>query len=258
MPDKKSCHYGHRQRMRERMKNSSPAAFADHELLEILLYYTNTQRDTNGTAHELIETFGSLANVLESEQARLCDVPGVGEKSAALLSLVGELARRYAVSKIAGNEDRKAPLDSPRRIIDYLLPKFFGAVKEIFYVLLLDNGMRPIDLFAVGDGSVSSVPLSVRNIAERAFTKHAAAVVLAHNHPHGPAIPSKDDIALTHSIKEALALLEIPLLEHFVLSERAYAPILHHPELKSETAAAASPIFDEINTNFNQMKGDRS
>ena len=258
MSGKKTYHDGHRQRMRARMEESSPAAFADHELLEMLLYYTNARRDTNDTAHALIESFGSLARVLEAEQTHLCDVDGVGEKSAALLSLVGELSRRYAVEKITAGQNRGTPLNSPRRMIEYLLPKFFGAVKEIFYVLLLDNALCPLDLFAVGDGTVSSIPLSVRNIAERAFQKHAAAVVLAHNHPHGSAVPSSDDVTLTHNIKEALALLEIPLIEHFVLSDNAYAAILHQSDFKAEPAIAAAPIFDDIKNNFNQTKGDRS
>jgi len=257
MSAKNNYHDGHRRRMRERMEATSPTAFADHELLEMLLYYTNARRDTNGTAHALIESFGSLSRVLEAKEAHLCDVEGIGEKRAALLALVGELSRRYAVEKITVGQERGAPLDSPKRMIEYLLPKFFGAIKEIFYVLLLDNALRPIDLFAVGDGTVSSVPLSVRNIAERAFQKHAAAVVLAHNHPNGPAVPSSDDVALTHSIKEALALLEIPLIEHFVLSDNAYAAILHQSDFRNEPAIAAAPIFDDIK-NFNQTKGDRS
>ena len=253
-----SYHSGHRQRMRERAQATSLSTFADHELLEMLLYYTNPRCDTNDTAHALVERFGSLSRVLEAEESSLLDVAGVGEKSAALLALAGELARRYTVEKLSPGQERTAPLDSPRRIVEYLAPKFLGAVKEIFYVLLLDNALRPVDLFTVGDGSVSSVPLSVRNIAERALAKHAAAVVLAHNHPGGPAVPSSEDIALTHSIREALALLEIPLIEHFVLSDRAYSTVLHQAEFKSEAAVAASPIFEDIKSKFNETKGDRS
>lgn len=257
MADSKSYHEGHRQRMRERMKQASLTSFADHELLEMLLYYTNARRDTNDTAHALIEAFGSLSPLLEAESTHLCNVSGVGEKSAELLMLVGELSRRYALEKMDARERGTAPLDSPRRIVDYLLPKFFGAIKELFYVLLLDNNLRPLDLFPVGNGTVSSVPLSIRQIAERAFAKHAAAVVLAHNHPRGPAVPSADDIALTHNIKEALALLEIPLLEHFILSDHSYACILQQVEPRSDAAQAASPIFDDIKTKFNALKGDR-
>ena len=250
MPEKHSPHQGHRKRMRERLVATSPTGFADHELLEMLLYYTNARRDTNEIAHSLIEAFGSLEGILDADRDRLLTVWGVGEQSTTLLSLVGELSRRYLSQKITDTPGERESLDTPERMAKFLAPRFVGATKEMALALLLDNSLRPVDCFPVSEGTVSGVSLSARVIAERAYTKHAAAVVLAHNHPGGIAVPSSEDISATARIKEALALLGIPLIEHFVFSDKSYAPILHQFVPKAEEAYAASSLFDKIKQNF--------
>ncbi len=248
MAEQKNPHNGHRARMRERFKRSDPATFAPHELLEMLLYHSNTRGDTNETAHALIEAFGSIEGVLDADPTRLETVFGVGEGCALFLSLVGEIAKRYTTEKISADSARPTALDTPERLAAFLLPRFIGATKELAYALLLDNSLRPLDCFPVGDGTVSGVSVSVRAVAERAYTKHAAAVVLAHNHPSGLALPSQDDLALTHRLKEALDLLEIPLLEHFIFSDKSYTPLLHRLNTEERRVAglAASPILDLI------------
>lgn len=258
MPQKYSPHTGHRARMRQRLANTSPAGFADHEILEMLLYYTYARGDTNEIAHALIEAFGSVEGVLDADPARLQTVLGVGEGCAVFLTLLGEISRRYLAQKISDSAHDRAALDSPEKVASYLALRFVGATKELAYVLLLDNSMRPLDCFPVSEGTVSGVSISVRDIAERAYTKKAAAVVLAHNHPGGVAVPSSEDISTTHRTREALALLGIPLIEHFVFSDRSYAPILCRFEEKPPESIAASPIFDKIKQNFYNRKGDRS
>ncbi|MBQ3063457.1 MAG: DNA repair protein RadC [Clostridia bacterium] len=246
MAEQKNPHTGHRARMRARFKASAPATFASHELLEMLLYHTNARGDTNETAHALIEAFGSIEGILDADRSHLETVFGIGENAAIFLSLIGELAKRYTAEKLSAGSVRPAALDTPKKLAAFLLPRFIGATKELAYALLLDNSLRPLDCFPVGDGSVSSVSISVRTVAERAYTKHAAAVVVAHNHPSGLAIPSNDDFALTHRLKEALDLLEIPLLEHFIFSDRSYTPLLGRLTERTHGAAdlAASPILD--------------
>lgn len=248
MAEQKNLHKGHRARMRERFKSSTPAAFAPHELLEMLLYHSNTRGDTNEIAHALIEAFGSIEGVLDADRSRLETVFGVGEGCALFLSLVGEIAKRYTAEKLSAGTTRPAALDTPERLAAFLLPRFIGATKELAYALLLDNSLRPLDCFPIGDGTVSGVSVSVRTVAERAYTKHAAAVVIAHNHPSGLALPSSDDLTLTHRLKEALDLLEIPLLEHFIFTDKSYVPLLHRLSTQSAraTGLAASPILDLI------------
>ncbi len=258
MAEKNSPHAGHRARMRQRLRETGPASFADHEILEMLLYYTNARGDTNETAHSLIEAFGSLEGILDTDPARLESVWGIGESSTVLLTLVSETAHRYATQKFSAKQKNGSVLDTAEKAAGFFAPRFLGATKELAYALLLDNSMRPLDFFPVGDGSVSSISISIRNIAERAYTKHAAAVILAHNHPGGLAVPSVDDLKTTQHLKEALSLLEIPLVEHFVFSDKAYTSILNQFQQKEHTAFVASPLFDRLEADFHKKKGDRS
>ena len=252
MATNKAYHGGHRARMRERFLQTGGAAFAEHEILEMLLYHVIPRADTNGTAHALIEAFGSLSGVLEADLDRLLAVEGVGERTAEYISLLGESARRYTVTKLTGEE--KSPcLDTPEKIAEFLYPRFLGAQRELAFVLLLDNSMRVLDCYPVASGTVSSVPFSVRQIAERAYTKHAAAVVVAHNHPNGVSLPSTEDVNLTHRLRESLEMLEITLVEHFVFSERSYSCILGAGLLRGRGEGgqmAASSLFDKIKQNF--------
>lgn len=254
MPTNKSVHDGHRARMRKRFAETAPTAFAEHEILEMLLYYTIARGDTNETAHSLLEAFGSIEGVLDADPARLATVWGIGESSATFLSLVGEAARRYATQKFTEKHAPMKALDSPQKIAAFFAPRFMGAKKELVFVLLLDNAMRAVDCFPLADGTVSAVCVSVRTIAERAYSKQAAAVILAHNHPGGVAVPSSDDVKLTHRIREALSLLEIPLIEHFVFSENAYAPILNQFQHREDGSCAASSLFDIIKTNLQKKE----
>lgn len=235
-------HDGHRARMRARFKASGGNAFAEHELFEMLLYYSLPRRDTNELAHKLMEEFGSLSGVLEAESDALARLFEGKENSVFLLQLVGELTRRYTAEKLMPKGS--APVfDTPEKIAAYMVPRYVGVKVERAYMLLFDNGMRLLDCIHIGDGSVSGVMLSVRMIAERAYQKRAAAVVLTHNHPDGLAIPSGEDIRVTRQLEEALRLLEIPLVEHFIFTSDAYVPILcryyHEPE---ENYAASSLV----------------
>lgn len=254
--EEKQLHQGHRQRMRERFLQSEPDSFADHEILEMLLYYALPRRDTNGTAHALIEELGSLTNVLEADALRLTGIEGVSEGTALYLNLLGEVAKRYTVSKF-DPVDKTPVFDTPEKIAAFLAPRFLGLTVERAYLLLFDNGMHLLDCFHVGDGSVSRVCLSLRRIAERALAKNAAAAVLAHNHPGGLAIPSGDDRTFTRQLSEALKLLELPLLEHFVFADHSYATIINYEDPGVSARQASSSLFDVLRKHLREgAKGE--
>lgn len=217
--------------MRERFLKSGPEGFADHELLEMLLYYAMPRRDTNETAHELIEECGSLAAVLEAPIERLSRVPFVKEHASVYLKLIGEISRRYTAQKL---QPQKNPLqtvyDSVEKVAGLLYPRFLGSTKEMMYVMLMDVGMHVQDVFCVGEGSINSVSITVRAITERAYQRNAASVILAHNHPNGVAIPSREDLRMTDDVKRALAVMGIELIEHFIFADGSYYPILSYSE----------------------------
>lgn len=224
---KEGLHAGHRERMRERVASAGASTLADHELLEMLLYYVQPRRDTNETAHALIEECGSLAAVLEADAQRLCRVPYIKEGGATYLQLLGELSRRYAVSKF--QPEGSAPdtaYDSLEKLATVLYPRFLGQSKELLIAVLFDARMRMVDLFTVAEGTLNSVSLTARSVTQRAYARNAAFCVLAHNHPGGIATPSQEDVRLTRDMETALELVGVPLIEHLIFTERAYFPII--------------------------------
>lgn len=242
---KRPIHAGHRARMREKFLADGGAHFGDHELLEMLLYAVIPRKDTNETAHRLIEAFGSFENVLDASPEELCAIEGIQEAGAVFLALLREAAKRYAAAKLTESENASPIFDDPEKIAAFLRPKYFGVTVERAYLLLFDNSMRMLDCRHLGDGEISSVLFSVRRIAEAAYRKHAARVVLAHNHPDGIAVPSGEDLTLTRQVAKALQLLDIPLLEHFIFSKYGYCTILNHEATKEPSVAAAADIYQQ-------------
>ena len=252
----KHLHSGHRARMQERFLQTGGEGMADHELLELLLFYVIPRRDTNDLAHRLMEDFGSLSGVLEADRDLLRLTAGIGDGSAAYLKLLGELTKRYTAEKLT-QEDRKTVFDTPGKIAAYMASRYMGVHVERVYLLLFDNGMHLIDCFHVCDGSVAGVTMSVRRIAERAYRKGAAAAILTHNHPDGMAIPSPEDMRVTRRVEESLRLLEVPLLEHYVFANRTYAPILAASRAENEEAYAASSLFDILNKKLHEQHSEK-
>lgn len=241
---KGGVHTGHRARMRERFAESDGNGLVDHELLEMLLYYIIPRCDTNDLAHRLIEEFGSFSGVLEADATLLCQIDGIKESAALYLKLLGETARRYASEKLLSKEQEKPTFDTPAKIAAFMMSRYMGINVERVYLLLFDNAMHMIDCYHVCDGSISGVALSIRRIVERAYRKGATAAILTHNHPGGMISPSEDDIRLTRRLDEALRLMEIPLLEHYIFAGRKYAPIMSAHRAKSEVEYAASSLTE--------------
>lgn len=254
--DKKGgVHTGHRTRMKERLLMTDGDGIADHELLEILLYYVIPRRDTNDLAHRLIEEFGSLAGVLEADVNLLCRVDGIKENAALYLKLVGDTARRYTSKKMLDGQNVKTVFDTPAKIAAFMIPRYMGISFERVYLLLFDNSMHMLDCYHVCDGSVTGAALSIRRIAERAFRKGAAAAILTHNHPGGTTSPSADDVRLTRHLDEALRLMEIPLLEHYIFADCKYAPIMSAHCTKTEAEYAASSLEEVLRVKLAAHRG---
>ena len=245
-------HHGHRARMRERFLAGGAEGLADHELLEMMLYYAIPRRDTNDPAHALIERFGSFAGVLDADVEQLCSGEGISRESAVYLRMIAGGVRRYTAQKLEPGE-KNPVFDTPEKIAAFMAPRYFGTTVERAYLLLFDNAMHMIDCFPVGDGSVSGIWISTRRLIERAMQKGAAAAVLTHNHPGGLAVPSGDDMRLTRKLDEAFRLIEVPLLEHYVFSDRAFAPIMSKIRAQSQENYAASSLFDLLKVRLGEL-----
>lgn len=258
-------HEGHRGRLRELLRDNASAVDA-HQLLEALLFYSVPRCDTNEMAHALLAHFGSLEAVLSASVEELMKVGEIGQSSADLVHLIGSIWHRLGQP---GNDARR-PLDSVARITSYLARLFAGAVQERAYMLLLDSSLRLLDCVPVCHGSVSSAAVKPGQLVKRALTAHAAAVVLAHNHPNGIAVPSRDDIDTTELLRAALELVNVRLLEHIVVSGSNYSTIMRQRNLAlldaepgglggSLTVALPKHFYDEpviITTDLPQPRRD--
>ena len=240
-----SIHAGHRDRLRERFIRSGMDDFADHEVLELLLTYAIPRADVNEPAHRLIERFGSVAGALDASYEELCEVEGIGPSAARFLTMLPSSFRRYATNKCDPGE----PLDTLAKIGEFLHAKYTGITFERVYLLLFDNGMRLIDCCLLGDGAVNCAQVNVRKVAELCLHKNASCAVLAHNHPRGLAIPSGEDIDVTYSVENAMETIGILFLEHVVVTENSYAPILR----QRKSMLRASPVTGMIDREFYQQ-----
>lgn len=212
--DQKPIHTDHRARMRARVKKYGLDSLAEHEALEYLLYYVIPRRDTNPTAHALLERFGSFAGVLEASEADLCQVPGVGPAAAGFLHTLLETDRCYLLSRAR----QRRRLDTTEKCAEYLIPFFRGETHEKLLMLALDDRNRLLRTVWLDEGSAGGVDVSVRSIGAQAVSAGAAAIVLAHNHPDGVPLPSRDDLLSTSVAMRALALLDIRVQDHIILA----------------------------------------
>lgn len=208
-------HDGHREKMRQRFMTGGLDAFADHEILELLLYYAIPRRDTNPIAHALMERYGSLPAVLAAPMEDLKRTEGIGESAAVLLHLVPQVCRRARLAQ--GGEDQV--LNSSERAGAYLLECFDGESREVIYQLCLDRKGKLLACKRLGEGSVASADLDVRRLVENAILTGASAVILAHNHPSGVALPSDGDYTATMRVRAALNAIGIELADHIIVAD---------------------------------------
>ena len=216
-------HENHRDRVKQRFLSEGLDHFDPHNILELLLFYSIPQKDTNELAHALIKKFGSLSGVFDAPLQELTAVPGIKMHSAILLKMIPALSRRYVIEK---NQCRER-LSDMNKIGKYLVDHYIGINVETVFLLLLDNKFNVIELVKVHEGSVNSAAITLRKLIEIALFKHASMAVLSHNHPSGIAIPSQADLFTTKEVKQAFDLIEIKLLGHILVAGNSYIDILN-------------------------------
>lgn len=215
-------HDGHRQRRRRQFAEHGAQSMADHELLELLLFYAIPRRDTNETAHLLLQHFGSLERVLNASVDELRQVRGMGENAAVLLRLIHDL---YLRSRQRGLEDERI-IGSVKQAGEYFLRLLDGERTELLYQLCVDSKGKLLASRCLSRGEVDFAALSVRQVVEYALSSGATGVFLGHNHPSGVALPSLDDIESTRQVQEALKPLRIRLLDHIIVADGDYVSLL--------------------------------
>ena len=207
-------HVNHRERVRNLFLQSGLDGFSEHNVLELLLFYTIPQGDTNMTAHNLIDTFGSLQGVLDAPVEELKKVKGVGEYTAVFLSILPQLARKY----YAGKTPDRVSLYDRDALSQYVRSLFIGMKTEHIFLLSFDGSGRLNNTVRLSEGSLRQVDLDNRRIMEAALHSDAVYVVLSHNHPGGVAAPSAADANATRTVANLLSSVGIRLENHLIVA----------------------------------------
>ncbi|HHX72390.1 MAG TPA: hypothetical protein GX701_05615 [Clostridiales bacterium] len=215
MAEKENLHAGHRQRVKNRIRRSGLDDMDDHQVLEAILFFALPRVDTNELAHRLLRRFRTLFGVFEASPEELKEIPGIGDNAALLLNMIPGISRRYLLSKVVTS----TRLMDTASVGNLLKPYFIGKTEEHVYLLGLDSRRAPISCELIHKGSVNAIQVSISKIVSEALRMKAAAVVLAHNHPGGIAIPSNEDVRTTLKVRDALRAVNITLLDHIVVAD---------------------------------------
>lgn len=213
-----SIHTGHRQRLKARFRAEGLDHFNERHVLELLLFYAVPQRDTAPLAQRLIDHFGSLSQVLEAPAEELERISGVGENISTLITFMTALSRYYLIQR----STNATILNTTEQCGQYLVQHFHGRRNEMVYLLCLDAKCKVLCCKEIGEGSVNSASIPIRRVVETALSVNATTVVLAHNHPSGLAIPSKEDILTTRRLAAALDTVDICLADHIVVADNDF------------------------------------
>lgn len=208
---------GHRQWLKERFKLGGGGDMADYEMLELLLTLAIPRKDTKPLAKALVKEFGSFAEVLFASDDKLMTFTGLKENTILVFRIVREAALRMTWQKLSATE---APvLTSYDAIIEYCRAASGYKDREEFRVIFLNAKNRIIGEEVQQRGSVNAVAIHPGEVMRSAVLKGATALILVHNHPSGDVTPSRADIEVTRKIAEALAAVEIRLIDHFIVSK---------------------------------------
>ncbi len=212
----------HRQRVKDRFRSEGLDNFKAVHALELLLFYAVPRIDTKPLARDLLNRFGSFSQVLEAPEAELMTVHGVGKEIATFLSVINAVGRYYQKSRT----ERPVILDSTEKYGAYLMDLFYGRRNETVYLLCLDAKCKVRCCCEVGEGDVNCVNVPIRRAVEAALSSNAVSVILAHNHPSGFAIPSREDIETTEQLAQALGAMDIVLADHVIVADDEFVSLV--------------------------------
>jgi DNA repair protein RadC len=201
------------ERPRERLLATGAAALSDAELMAIFLRTGIKGKSAVDLARETLQRFGSLGALFAAAEEDFCGTPGLGLAKYAQLQAVLELARRALREQVS----RGSALNSPEAVRDYLRLRLHGLGHEVFIGIFLDSQNRVVAVEELFRGTLAQTSVYPREVVKRALAHNAAAMIFAHNHPSGVAEPSRADEILTACLKQTLGLVDVKVLDHFVV-----------------------------------------
>lgn len=204
-----------RERPRERLLELGAQSLSDAELLAIFLRTGVTGKSAVDLARELLGRFGNLRSLLAANRDQFCAAPGLGSAKFAQLQAVLEMGRRHLDEQLV----RGAPLVSPGQTEQFLRTRLRDYPYEVFAVIFLDTRHRVLAFEELFRGTIDGATVHPREVVRRALTHNAAAVILSHNHPSGEAQPSQADRRITERLRDALALVDVRVLDHVIVGD---------------------------------------
>lgn len=209
---------GHRQRLREKLLESGGTALADYEILELMLFAAIPRADTKPLAKALLAKFGSFGAVLAADVRQLEGVTGCGPAVIAAIKLAREAGLRMLKADVIG----RTAISSWQALLDYCSARLAHEATERFHILFLDRKNQVIAEEEQQRGTVDHTPVYPREVVRRALELQASALILVHNHPSGDPAPSKADIDMTRTVREAARAVGIELHDHLVIGRGQY------------------------------------
>ena len=210
-------HAGHRQRIDEKAHKLGLEFMEEHEQLEKLLFSVIPRGNTNEIAHKLLDRFGTIGGVLSADADNLCEIEGVGLRTAEFLhdlpKLLGIVER-----SLSQNKEGKIILDDTEKAGKYAKSLFYGQLTESLYMISLNSAMQVMRFDKIADGSVSAIDVPVSKLTRLAVLNNASAVIIAHNHPGGTLIASECDLRTTKALKIAFDVLNITFVGHAIVA----------------------------------------
>lgn len=213
----KNLHEGHRQRVKERFLKHGLDSFTSVQFLETLLFYAVPKKDTNETAHLLINKFGSLRKVFAASYDELIQIKGVGENAASLIKFFQMGSKKYM--ELSFEDEDEVLVNNPEKLMKYCQGLFLGMKKEAVYVIALDADLAIINVELLCSGESDKAWISFRKLAEFCYKNTCTRIAIAHNHPSGIEIASRNDMNATEEIAEFLYQIEVELVDHIIVGK---------------------------------------
>lgn len=223
--DPEGLHEGHRERLKKRFREANSFdGFEEHQILELLLFYSIPRIDTNEIAHTLLNRFGSLSDVFDADYNELIKMKYITENTATMLKMIPRLMSVYYKSK---NENT---VYSDNKLLKELFRSHLtGLDHEEFWIACFNGKLELISCELVSSGVVNGATVHMRKLMEIVIKTNAVSIAVAHNHPKGNAIPSNEDIAITRDIKSNMERIEVSLLDHIIVGENDIGSLRFSP-----------------------------
>lgn len=220
----KDLNKGHRQRLKTRYLKSGYEAFQSYEILELLLTYSIPRKDVKLIAKELIKKYGDITNILNQNIENLKKNDGIGENSAILIRLIGDIIKNFYYENL--QEVNFIEIKTKETLLNFLTREIGYLKTENFIVLFLNNNNKLLGTEKLFCGTIDKSAIYPREIIEKVIDYGAKGVIFAHNHPSGNMRPSNADIEVTHHMIKALKMIDVKVLDHIIIGKNKYFSFL--------------------------------